>query len=189
MSFSAACTMHPTRQTGGQRIDRSHWYRSRTLGIRYSSKARREIVHRRKAPVTACRAIVHIFWPGIDDALALLVGAPLTTAPGNARDDGVVNLLSGGAERREVVGGSRQALARRLRQIEQRRDRVGHRHERDARIGTHEARVRLAPCGGVNHLRRVVGRPTRRHGHRGDQTRKPDAAEVDAAGRVRRSCL
>jgi hypothetical protein len=53
---------------------------------------------------------------------------------------------------------------------------VGHRHERDARVGADEAGVGPALGRRVEHLRRVVGRAPRGHRDRRDE---PGEAQVD----------
>ena len=70
-------------------------------------------------------------------------------------------------------------------QLQERFHAVGHRHERDARVRPHEARIGLAARRCVDHLRREVGRAPRGHRGRGDQPRQADAAEIDLA----RQCL
>src|SRR6186997_294368 len=81
---------------------------------------RREIVHRREAPITSRGAVVHILRPRIDDALAFLIGGPLHGRTRERSHDRIVDLLRSWTESREVVGGARQTLAWRFRQIEQR---------------------------------------------------------------------
>ena len=104
------------------------------------------------------------------------------SASGNASRTMSSHLLGGRIERADVVGGARQSLTRRRGQRPQRLDAVRHGHERDARVGAHEAGVRLPFRGRMDHLRRIVGGPARRQRHRRDQSREAQAAEVDAAG-------
>ena len=107
--------------------------------------------------------------------------APRDVRVGEGPHHDVANLLGRRVEGADVVGGAREALARRGRQRQQRLHAVGHRHERDAGVGPDEAGVRLALRRGVDHLGRVVGRAAGRHGDRGDQAREAHAPEVHAA--------
>src|SRR5262249_19808845 len=84
-------------------------------------------------------------------------------------------------EATHVVDARREPSGGGIHQREQSGDRVRHRHERDARVLTHEGCVRAALRGRVDHFRRIVARaPTwRREG--GDQAWESDGAKVDAA--------
>ena len=103
---------------------------------------------------------------------------------GKRRDDDGTNLFGGGVEGADVVRRSRQAIGRSGCELQQRFDTVGHRHERDSRVGTHEARIRVALRGGVHHLRRIVRRAARRHGLSRNQPGKSHRAEIDSPARA-----
>ena len=110
-------------------------------------------------------------------------GANVIAGPGKGPEDARADLLGRGIEGPDVVDAARERRLRRGGEPQQRLDGVGHRHERDARVGPHEAGVGLALRRRVQHLRRVVGGAARGHRDRRDQAREAHAAEVDLARR------
>ena len=131
------------RQVPPGRIESHDRYLSLIVGIRYSSNDTREIVARRKSPIAARGGVVYFGRPRIDDALPFLVGSPGDRGRGNARvtTSQISPAVGLNAVTLYAVFVSRSRGTRR--KLQQRFDRVGHRHERNARIRPNEADVWL----------------------------------------------
>src|SRR5689334_20063076 len=93
------------------------------------------------APIATGGGVIHVGGPRIDDALPLHIDARPYLGVRESGPHLGLDLRGAGGEYTDVVNDTREPIARRGHKAQDRLHGVGHRHERDARVGPNEAIV------------------------------------------------